>query len=348
MPVRSESNVQVTEITATLYCSPLDIPGVVIETLRNDERSNILLSTLEKYRATGKATQADEFWIVCDTKYLGPNRSVKIDFVLSCTFGVIGKYPVFIYGTRVAGELSPEYLEPRVRKMVRVLHQVGLLRRVYSVFAVKEVTQSFARHWFEASSIGVIREAYYDATFSYCTSSTLAPPPQAPARGKYNTIARLGVEGDIDRVARLCYGFAADSPPFEMSEEQARREATKLIGARQLWVLEVQTRGSPIACIVALTRTDTSVTAVTKVYTPPEWRKNGFAFRLVREVCDCLLNVEHKRSVVLYVGHGNPAAHVYNRVGFVGLQQGTEHQFKHVENWLELGFDRAKVELGLW
>ena len=52
--------------------------------------------------------------------------------------------------------------------------------------------------------------------------------------------------------------------------------------------------------------------------------------------------------MVLYVGHDNPAANVYNRVGFVGLASGTQSHYKHVENWLELGFDRKKVELGHW
>lgn len=64
------------------------------------------------------------------------------------------------------------------------------------------------------------------------------------------------------------------------------KEAKTLIARKQVWVLETfHARGSSIACIAAITRTAASVTAVTKVYTPPEWRQNGFARRLVREVC---------------------------------------------------------------
>lgn len=62
-----------------------------------------------------------------------------------------------------------------------------------------------------------------------------------------------------------------------------------------------------------------------------------------------LLRHERKDAVVLYVGNENPARHVYDKVGFVGLGSSTSGQsFKLVEDWLELGFDQNKIELGHW
>ena len=111
----------------------------------------------------------------------------------------------------------------------------------------------------------------------------------------------------MEQVARLCQGFAADSvcksvaipqklctnrcldiqPPFVLDHEGARLEATKMIRDRQVWVLEAyHSRGSSIASIVCLTRANDTVTAITKVYTPPEWRQRGYARRLVRKVCE--------------------------------------------------------------
>lgn len=60
-------------------------------------------------------------------------------------------------------------------------------------------------------------------------------------------------------------------------------EASTLVGAQQLWVLEIM-HSSTIACIVALTRTTGIVAAVTKVYTPPRFRQRGYARRLVHYV----------------------------------------------------------------
>jgi hypothetical protein len=58
--------------------------------------------------------------------------------------------------------------------------------------------------------------------------------------------------------------------------------------------------------------------------------------------------LESKKSVVLYVARNNPAAaKVYHRVGFQGLEPNQEN-VKDVEDWLELGFDRSRVQLGHW
>lgn len=53
-----------------------------------------------------------------------------------------------------------------------------------------------------------------------------------------------------------------------------------------------------------------------------------------------------KDRIVLYVGVENNAARLYQRVGFQGLAGGDE--VEGVETWLELGFDRQRVELGFW
>lgn len=58
--------------------------------------------------------------------------------------------------------------------------------------------------------------------------------------------------------------------------------------------------------------------------------------------------LETKHYVVLYVAHDNSAARVYERVGFVGLGQGPQKNVPGVERWLEIGFDRSRVDLGHW
>lgn len=53
-----------------------------------------------------------------------------------------------------------------------------------------------------------------------------------------------------------------------------------------------------------------------------------------------------KENIVLYVGISNTAMRVYDKVGFVGLDN--EIRTDGVDNWLEVGFDRRQVDLGHW
>jgi len=116
-----------------------------------------------------------------------------------------------------------------------------------------------------------------------------------------------------------------------------------------VWVHRIHKPGqsqSKIASIVAFTRNSESVATISKVYTSPDSRRLGCAERLVRCVCRHLLQT--KENVVLYVAHDNPgAAKVYRRVGFLGLAKDGP-AVEGVDPWMEIGFDRAKVQLGHW
>jgi hypothetical protein len=50
---------------------------------------------------------------------------------------------------------------------------------------------------------------------------------------------------------------------------------------------------------------------------------------------------------VLYVGTENSARFVYAKVGFVGLEN-PDNRPAGVDEWVEIGFDLAKVDLGHW
>lgn len=66
-----------------------------------------------------------------------------------------------------------------------------------------------------------------------------------------------------------------------MSAAKAITEARELIEKGQLWVYEVN---EEIASICAVARTSLHVSAITKVYTTPKWRRRGFAQDLVHDV----------------------------------------------------------------
>ena len=59
----------------------------------------------------------------------------------------------------------------------------------------------------------------------------------------------------------------------------------------------------------------------------------------------CRIFDQGKEMVALYVGFTNRARQVYADAGFVGL--GDTH-VEGVDNWIEIGFDRTKIDLGYW
>jgi len=286
-------------------------------------------------------------WLVCSTS--GPSSfTASVDFVLSCTEGPLGSYPLFIYTPIPSIQLDPRHYIPRLRSLVHSLQQAVPSERVFSIFALEDVARAFASLWTKATGVTLERDPeYYAAKLTYCTRATLQSGQLTPLRDVAYDL-RLARESDLPHVAELCCGFAATSEPFTLSMSRAAMEAKLLIQNGQVWVHEICARGQrpEIASIVAVTRTSETVAGVTKVFTNPRWRQRGCAERLVRHVCQQILQT--KESVVLYVAHNNPtAAKVYHRVGFVGLS-GDGAPVEGVDPWLELGFDQEKVDLGHW
>jgi hypothetical protein len=158
--------------------------------------------------------------------------------------------------------------------------------------------------------------------------------------------------------------------PFVLTSDAAIEEATILVRKKQVWVHRVCQpggTGGEIASIVAFTRNTDTVSTITKVYTNPKWRNRDCAERLIRHVCKQYVypvvrvvqaNSDHTsflisllltaESVVIYVARDNPGlAKVLDRVGFIGLSPNSS-SVDGVDAWLELGFDRTKVQLGHW
>lgn len=356
--------------TAT-YSRATDIPAYIWDGLKSNEwYTNTVLPHLNKRRAEENErypARQGEFWITCCT----PGSPSTVDLVLSCTDGPVDKYPIFIASIHPHARLTQDFLEERIDILVEALAKVVSPSRVYSVYAAEPISVKFAQVWAQRTGIQPMREPYYASKVSYCTKDTLAEPPtrQAqlhPRQGAFE--CRLAQDPDLDNLAALCFGFAFESvshapvspescflmlficvskPPFIHSRESAYQEARALLGRRQAWVLAAHTPNSRshLASIVAVTRNTENVATITKVYTLPEHRGHGYAETLVRHVTKEYLKT--RQVVMLYVGHDNPAANVYRRVGYVGLGKESV-QVKGVDRWMEVGFDQNKVVLGHW
>ncbi|KAG1761117.1 hypothetical protein EDD22DRAFT_780257 [Suillus occidentalis] len=304
----------------------------------NVARANVILPHAEKVSSHQELLPGSEqLWLV----YSEPATS-DIRYILSCTEGPLGKYPLFIVPIAPI-ELTPELLQgPMEAFCEALLNEADFERqRVFSVFSVEPVSQAFASAWEKITEIKRIDAPYYDALFSICTPETLVR--NGPQSRDEEIELRLAVPaGCLIRFLQLCQEFANTSPPYFLTPEQASEEASLLIENGQVWVYEIKEGGGEpdIASIVAATRQSDTAAAITKVYTPDRWQRSGRAERLVRRVCRELLKTHEQ--VVLYVGTKNPARKLYHRVGFQDLHE----EAPGAEHWLEIGFDGAEV--GHW
>lgn len=333
--------------------SALRVADYILTALRYREyRSNCTLPTLSKSRileSRGQVPPRKQFWVTCSSS--DSEGKAIVEFVLSLTEGYIDSYPVFLYTTLPANRLTQGYVQPRMAEMVKALARAlnGDLPRVYAVYGQDPLAQAFAWNWTNHTGIRNLSDKpYYEAKLSFCTRQTFRSRLLSLPDDLIPEI-RLANNDDIRAVAQCCYGFARDSEPYVLTREGALREAEYLVHQRQIWIHHITRKGTTqteIASIVAFSRNSETNATITKVYTSPDWRRLGCAERLVRQVCESLLQT--KTTVSLFVAHDNPgAAAVYSRVGFVGLDP-REGTVSGVENWTEIGFDREVVRLGHW
>ncbi|KAJ3877892.1 acyl-CoA N-acyltransferase [Lentinula edodes] len=348
--IRSDAS----DLEINTYDAASDIPPRVVEVLRrNPTRTNVVLPIIEKAisrELTGDIVETEELWLTCSSIDDEGNRT--LDLVLSCSESEMGKYPIFIVATVPFSRLTDQFLVPRIENLILAMTRAGIrLDRVYSIFAPEPITQLFAEIWREFTGVAHYETPYYAAMLSFCTRGSFRNRQATCTQGGVRYNLRPARISDLDAVAALCHGFAAESEPFVLNKAGALEEAQMLIRKEQVWVHETQREGSnrpEIACLVAYTRNTQTTATITKVMTSPAHRGLGCAQRLVRQVCKHLL-YSGKQAVALYVAHDNiPACKVYHKVGFVGLDEYHDQPIEGVERWLEIGFDRAKVQLGHW
>ncbi|KAJ6621144.1 acyl-CoA N-acyltransferase [Mycena sp. CBHHK59/15] len=324
--------------------SAVDFLAVTYPTLRQHERSaNIVLAhALNRAPAEYVLTdcqfltdgdiqlpnathphRASNFWVTVWS--YPPQAKPVLDLVLSCLESTLGNYPIFLWTPMPQSALSSEWLGHRMESITEHLHSCIEPERVFSVFGTTTVVNSFARAWATLTHFEIIPQPVYEAFFSFCTPQSLRA-----AIVDVGIRTRRAAMRDLEVVARLCQEFTNDSY-YHLTVARATMEARELIDKGQLWVCE--TKGE-IASICAVTRSSLYVSAITKVYTTPKWRRHGFAERLVREVTQILFKCS-KHSVVLYVGCENNAQRIYRRVGF-----------SWEEVWMEVGF--AGTDRGHW
>ncbi|KAH9837251.1 uncharacterized protein C8Q71DRAFT_757440 [Rhodofomes roseus] len=270
----------------------------------------------------------DSFWLTLWSAT--PSGHPALELVLSCLNWTLGNYPVFLWTPRRPGTFPSDWLNPRIAQLTEHLRLCVPPERVFSVFGMTQLVKTFARRWSSATGFRVDPEPFYAAHFSYCDPTTFQAADVWLPQG--HALRKAGYR-DLEAVAQLCKEFADESVFFPLTTERATIEAHELIMKGQIWVYDAS---GDIATVCAVTRNSLHVSAITKVYTTPAWRRHGCAEFLVREVTRRILFESGKDCVVLYVGHDNNAQRVYDRVGYAGLCG--KDKSDRIEDSLELGF----------
>ncbi|KAF8560057.1 hypothetical protein OG21DRAFT_1401354 [Imleria badia] len=329
---------------AIAYNHATDLPVEFWAALgQNEPAANTILPFAKKARDFPREDGNDQLWIILY------DDTGNVEFVLSCTKGFLGNYPIFVYTPKSSAQLAQEEenTADSLLQLVRCLLEKVPPQRVFSVFSVAKVAKKFAEIFEQQYGIRALKDPYYDATFTSCTSETLKKSSDSfsllPESEDFLIALRRADMSNLEGIKALCQGFSYTSPPYELDDERAELEARALITNQQAWVHMIKRGGEDweTACLVATTRESENVTAVTKVFTADKWRSRGCAARLLHRVCQEI--IQKGKTAVLYVGTELKFARkVYRKLGFQGLDEEQEN----VERWVEIGFEGAS--LGYW
>jgi len=180
------------------------------------------------------------------------------------------------------------------------------------VRAPSEAAARLAANWTEATGQG---HRLTHRRTAYKLVRVLTPPPQ---RG----YLRRATKADGDLAARWAYGFDMDISGHGDAEEARQMAATRIEdGDMYLWIDE-QPR-----CMAIKNRPTRHGVSVSGVYTPPEYRRKGYASACVAELSRLLLGTGYE-FCALFADAANPTPnHIYRTIGYQPLCDYDEYEF---------------------
>ncbi|KAI0314764.1 hypothetical protein OF83DRAFT_1063249 [Amylostereum chailletii] len=304
----------------------------------SDARNHILSSRVTSSAHKNRRNSTEPFWVTVWSAP-SPHDPPTLDLALSCVNWTLGEYPIFLWTPKTPSAIHPSWLDQRMEALIQHLWEFIPPSRVFSVFGPTKLAKSFSSLWSDYTGLETEKIPFYAAYYTYCNRSTFRAVQDVLPHG--DSIRRANM-GDLNEVAQLCKEFADESVYFPLTLERGMVEANELISKGLIWIYEAD---GEVTTICAVTRSSQNVSAITKAYTTPRWRRRGYAEHLVRSVTRRLLIDCGKSTVTLYVGHSNSAQRVYDRVGFVGLCG--KDKPMGVEDALEIGF-KTGAPRGHW
>lgn len=191
--------------------------------LQHQRKFNVILPHAQKLcnlERAGHTVPANQLWII-GWSHSASSRTPTLEYVLSCTEHDLGTYPIFIVLSRDLPSLKDAWIEDQMCRLADKLASLVPRERVFSIFGQEKPTLALCRHWSNVTGARVVSQPYYEASSSYCTSTTLV---KKDARLPPGHEMRLARQGDVRDVAQLCQEFAADSVRTRLRHERRVRD----------------------------------------------------------------------------------------------------------------------------
>lgn len=183
---------------------------------------------------------------------------------------------------------------------------------VPGVVGEPDIADAFARAWCDVRAVEIaqtMKQRIYDLT-------SVRPIPISPGRMRQASME------DIELVTDWAAGFHRDT--FGLSEpELIRGRTAKMIERGEVYFWE---DGDAVS-MAAKSRPTGDVITVGMVYTPPEYRKRGYASSCVATLSELLLKSGY-RHCTLYTDLANPTSNrIYKRIGYTEVCDSVNHKF---------------------
>lgn len=200
-----------TSVDVEVVQSALSFPPKALAALEaSPVNANVILPILLKARESEQKTglvDVENTWFIC---YDSPART-EVLFIASCTKGMMGRYPIFIFTTTPRRALTIANVDPSMQALCLAMDATISRERVYSVFAVDIVAAAFSTAWTKLTGIERYLRPYYDATVSYCTKQDIQPVRQHTLLPGIEYHLCQATEEDIPEIGKHCEMFASES-----------------------------------------------------------------------------------------------------------------------------------------
>lgn len=208
-----------------------------------------------------------------------------------------------------AGTMTPPYgllvyaavdePHPALRRIAEAL--VAAQWPLPTVNGVAAVSHAFAEEW-HALTGGVVTPLMALRVFEL---RRVTPPKWPPGH------LRLATDADVDLVKAWYDAFHAEAVPKEAAPRLPHVARAVTEGSVYLW----ETEGRPVS-LAAKGRRTSHGTSIGPVYTPPAWRRRGYASACVAALSQLILD-EGKQFCTLFTDLANPTSnHIYQQIGY--------------------------------
>jgi len=182
--------------------------------------------------------------------------------------------------------------------------------RLSGVVGEASVTAAFAGCWAERSKAPAVP---VDAQRLYVLGS-LVMPERVPGRLR---------RAEVSEREEIIHWWAAFETETGLPSGEVAAAVDLAISAGRLFVWD----DDGVRCVARATRPLGGISRVGAVFTPPEWRRRGYAAACVGALCEWLRREEHANSV-LYAQLANPTSNaIYRRLGFEAVSDMLVYRF---------------------